>query len=100
MSKLKFQIGDKVRFATKVAPRHQVPQHVLDQYRRRTRTIIGIIHEKDKHRVFYELSGQGRGRIGYLFRSSQLILAKDTEKIGRPPTKRKRRPASATPWKK
>jgi len=98
----KFNIGDRVRFNTKVAPRHQVPQHILDQYRKRTRTIIGIIREPDKHRVFYELSGRGKGRIGYLFRSHQLVLVEPEQAsaIGRPQKKRKRRPALAQPWKK
>ncbi len=100
----KFQVGDTVRFNRKGPKRHQVPDHVLEEYKGRSRKVIAIQHDKGKgKRVFYELAGQGRGRIGYPFRSHQLVLvtAAQTKTMGRPKTKRPRRAqAFGAPWQR
>ncbi len=90
----KFQVGDKVRFNRKIHRRHQIPQYMRDELSRvRTRTVIGIIHDERNKRVFYELSGRGKARIGYVFRSHELVKVtpEQATQRGRPKTKRRRR---------
>ncbi len=87
----KFQVGDKVRYNRRPARRHRVPDHVEEEYRGRTRTVIGIIHDEPNKRVLYELGEKGGSRIGYVFRSHQLVLVTPRQAGTRGPPKRKRR---------
>ena len=87
--KAKFKLGDKVRYNRKVAPRHRVPQFVLDDFKGRTRTVVEVTYNKTRQRIFYWLGGPGRGQLPYGFSSHQLVLATETGK-GRPREKRRR----------
>ena len=69
----KFKVGDKVRFNRDCHARHQVPQNVAFELRRRTRTVIAAMYCERRHRTFYELGGPGKSRIGYCFTSHQLV---------------------------
>ncbi len=80
----KFQVGDKVRFNREAHRRHQVPENVSRDLRRRTRTVIAATYCKRRRRTFYELGGPGKSRLGYCFTSHQLVHAEDTDHIGPP----------------
>jgi len=80
----KFRTGDKVRFNHSCDPKHQVPQHIASGLRQRTRTIISVMYCSRLKRNLYELGSTGRGRLGYQFKSHQLVLVEDRHKIGRP----------------
>jgi hypothetical protein len=75
----KFEIGDKVRF------NDRVPDFVATELRRRTRTIVGLLHDPEHKCCYYELGDRGKGTLGYYFRSYMLVPVNGNgHTIGRP----------------
>ena len=82
----KFKVGDKVRLRT--TDRWRVPDYIREELHPRTRTVVGVYYDEKLQAVLYDLGGRGKGVIGYLFRSYQLIPSKKHRPTGRPRQKR------------
>lgn len=80
----KFKEGDRVRFVTH-HPKKKPSQDILEDYRRRSRAIIGAYYEPRDKCTYYELYG-----LPGFFRSYSLKLAtkKDLHMRGTPRRKR------------
>jgi len=79
MIETKFSIGDKVRF------NNRVPIFAANGLRRRTRTVVDILHDPDHRCCYYELGDRGKARLGYYFRSYMLVPVNGNgHTIGRP----------------
>lgn len=75
----KFRIGDQVRF------NDRVPGFVATGLRRRTRTIVDLLHDPDHRCCYYELGDRGKATLGYYFRSYMLVPVNGSgHTIGRP----------------
>ena len=74
----KFNIGDKVRI------NERAPNHVTQEMRRRTRTVVEIYRDPRWGASLYALGLPGKTQTGYLFRSYMLEPATDTSRVGRP----------------
>lgn len=80
MAKIKFKVGDKVRFS------RRCPQWVKsDNTRSRTRTITGAYWDEGDQATLYDLGRRGKGSMGRLFRSYELDRATNLRKRGKPP---------------
>jgi len=81
----KFKVGDRVRFVTNI-PKKKPAQDILDDYRRRSRAIIGAYYDPTDSCTYYELYG-----LPGFFRSYSLKLAtlEDLHTRGTPRLKRK-----------
>lgn len=82
--KAKFQPREKVRFSNRAT------RYITADLRKRTRTIRDMFYDPVKKCCFYELWGQGKGALGYFFRSFMLIHADGNKHtVGRPRRKRR-----------
>lgn len=80
----KFNTGDKVRF------NGRAPDYIIQDLRRRSRTIVGIIHDRGNKCCYYEIGDRGKGSQGYLFRAYMLVPVNgQAHVIGRPRKRRK-----------
>ncbi len=95
----KFKRGDKVRLRRKGPKKYLAPDYILKGKRGRTRAIATVIYDPILQANLYDLSGRGKGVMGYLFRSYQLVRAPSEAKPGRPKLKRRRRPDGAIPYR-
>ncbi len=80
----KFQDGDKVRFSTTCRQGHRPPLYAIDLLKKMSRTVRRSYYDIKKQCRYYVLAGQGKGEIGYHFRSYELDLAPDVISRGRP----------------
>jgi len=78
--KAKFKVGDLVRLG------RRCPPGLRARIRDRTRRIVATFYDDTDQCRYYELGGQGKGTMGYLFRSYMLLpVSKDVAaKMGRP----------------
>lgn len=95
----KFTTGDKVRLRRKGPVKYLAPDYILNQMRGRTRTIVSVEYIPRISANIYALSGRGKGELGYMFRSYQLVKAPPDAKPGRPRVRRKRQPSGALPYR-
>lgn len=79
MPKAKFQVGDKVRYS------RRCPRDIQQEFRGRTRTIVHSFYEDREQAMLYDLGARGKGRMGRLFRSYELVKATNLHKRGKPP---------------
>lgn len=84
--KRKYSIGDKVRFRSK--SRWRVPDYIREELHSRTRTVVGVYYDEKQQCNLYDIGARGKGVIGYLFRSYQLIPSQKHAPAGRPRQKR------------
>ncbi len=78
----KFSEGDKVRLRT--SSKWRVPDYIRKELHPRTRTVVGVYYDPKLQCNLYDLGGRGKGVIGYLFRSYQLIPSGKKAPVGRP----------------
>lgn len=79
MAKVKFKVGDKVRYSKRCA------KWIQGDFRGRTRTIIGAYWDEKDQATLYDLGRRGKGSMGRLFRSYELVKANNLHKRGKPP---------------
>lgn len=79
MAKVKFKVGDKVRLS------RRCPKDIQRELIGRTRTIIGAYWDEKDQATLYDLGRRGKGPMGRLFRSYELVKATNLHKRGKPP---------------
>ena len=76
----KFEVGDKVRFSSRYPSK---------EYKHRTRTVVEVRYDKIAQANFYRLGDNYRSNgISQLFRSYELVKAKNLHMMGRPKKQR------------